>query len=386
SYLRSGGADPAGGSTPDGSPPGYQQGAPTPGGYPPGYQPSAYPQGGPAPAGFPDQQLSGYPPGYPQGPYPPPGYAQSGYPQSAYPAPGYPHPDYPQAGYQGYPGYPDGGAVAPPNDPLVPGDFAGWFQKIIGVVQRSWKQLGLIQVILAVVSAIYAAIAFTVFAPFAEYTAQLSAGQQVPPPVGVEDILGSFFKVALAGMVVVAVICALLFPASLFVVIRDAAGQPTTLGEALRFGGRRMLATVGWGALSFLMISLGTLLFIIPGIYLGIVIGATLLGVIVVERGGVGRCFALVNPRFWATTGRMVVLWLIYAVYYLVTQSAATAIGGPLSVTTGVLAAVLIIPLGIFLTAAVTVTYAELRFRENPRVTTSTLAAEMAGAELTGRP
>ena len=394
SYLRTGGVEggpPPAGLPPhnpgdNGTPPPYPQGGPTPGGYPPGYQPSGAPPGYP-PSGPPP----GYPPGdYPQGgfsqpTYPPAGYAQGGYPpgyqpgnypRGAYP-PG-PQGGYPQGGYQGYPGYPDGGAATPsPDDPLVPGDFSGWFQKTIGVVQRSWRQLGIIQLVLAVLAAIYGAVTVTMTASMEEFSAQLEAGQPAPPDA--MSTVFSFLGTVLIGMVVLGVVTALLVSASMFVVIRDAAGQPASLGDALRFGGSRLLATIGWGILSFIMIMVGTLLLIIPGIYLSVVISATLVGVIVVERGGIGRCFALVNPRFWPTTGRLVVLWVMYAVYYGITYSISLAFGGPASATHAIVQAILTIPIGVLVTAAIVVTYAELRFREHPGVTTQSLDAEMTG-------
>jgi len=374
SYLRSGGAE----------------GGPTPGGYPPGYQPSGAPEGYPP---------SGPPPGYPQGDYsqggfsqptyPPAGYAQGGYPPS-YPPGNYPPGAYPQGaqggypqggyqGYPGYPGYPDGGAATPPpDDPLVPGDFSSWFQKIIGVVQRSWRQLAIFQLVIAVLTAIYLAVTVNVTARMAEYGDALSAGQTLPPADGMAAF-GIFSVVLLAGMVVLGLISALIYPATFFVVIRDAAGHPASLGDALRFGGSRLLATVGWGILSGLITLVGFILLIIPGLYLSIVFGASLLGVIVVERGSIGRCFTLVNARFWPTTGRLVILWLIYLVYYGITHAIGSAFGGPLSVTPGIVEALLTIPIGIFLTGALVVTYAELRFREHPGVTTQALDAEMTG-------
>ena len=344
SYLRSGA---------EGSPP--PSDTPPPDSYPAGSYPSSAPTEGGYPPG---QQLSGYPPGYPQGNYPPPGY--------------------PQGGYQGYPAYPDGGVpTAPPDDPLVPGDFSNWFQKIIGVVQRSWKLLGIIQLVIAVVTAIYSAVLYSVMAPLMAWSAELSTGREVPPPAGLESVMGTFFSVVAGGVVVLGLFSALLYPASMFLVIRDAAGRPASLADALRFGGSRMPAALGWGTLAVLMIMLGTLLLFLPGLYLSIVIGPTLLGVIAVERSNIGRCFTLVHPRFWPTTGRLVILWLIYAFYYLVVQTAAAAIGGPLTVTTGIVQSLLTVPIGVFVVGALVVTYAELRLRENPGVTTQTLDAEM---------
>jgi len=355
--------------------------------------PHGQPQGHPPPQGYPAQ---GYPPppGYPaQGPppqgYPPQGYSGQGYPPEGYPSGSYPPPSGPAggAGYPnypaGYPGYPElGGDTEPPeNDPLVPADFGGWFERVIGVFRRSWRTLLIFQAVLAVLSAIYSALAASFSRNMTALSGALGPGfdpnSGLPPDLVAAAITAGI--IALVGWVVLWLVVTFLVPASVFVVIRDAEGQPAPLGEALRFGASRMPAMIGWGLLALVLTSIGYVLLLIPGIYLSIVFGATLAGVVAVERTGIGRCFALVNPRFWPTAGRLAVYFLITLVYFAIAHLIASAIGGgPLSTTTGIVQAILFIPLGIASAGVTVVTYAELRFRENGVVTTPALAAELA--------
>ncbi|HTF49963.1 MAG TPA: hypothetical protein VK735_21175 [Pseudonocardia sp.] len=263
----------------------------------------------------------------------------------------------------------------------MPADFGGWFERVIGVFRRSWRTLLIFQVIVAVLSAVYSAVATS----FSQNMIALSndLGPEFDPatgpPPGLVAAGITAMLIGLVGGVVIGLVIAVLTPATVFVVIRDAVGQPASLAEALRFGVSRMPAMIGWGLLAMILTGIGFVLLIIPGIYLSIVLGATLAGVVAVERTGIGRCFALVNPRFWPTAGRLVVYFLIFVVYYFIANFIASAIGGgPLSTMTGILLSILFIPLGIASAGVTVVTYAELRFRENGVVTTPALAAELA--------
>ncbi|HTF49962.1 MAG TPA: hypothetical protein VK735_21170, partial [Pseudonocardia sp.] len=106
-----------------------------------------------------------------------------------------------------------------------------------------------------------------------------------------------------------------------------------------------------------------------------------------VERRGIGRCFALVNPRFWPTTGRLLLTMAIFAAYSIIVSMIVTplilGIGVPgddlfLGPMLGLAAnLVLSLPLGIAAIAVLVVTYAELRAHEQPGVSTQTLAHEL---------
>jgi hypothetical protein len=362
------------------------------------------PESSPPPAAYPN---------YPSAPTPQEGYPQQGHPQQG--APGSyqpdsyppqqdypPHQSYPPGGgFQNYPagysGYPEaGGGMVPPNDPLVPANFAGWFQRIVEVIRRSFQQLAILQLITALVSAVVGAVLTGASPDTSAYSAQIEsdAAAGATPDLGaLGGAVGTVLVLSLVGGLISLVANAFVQSGSIYVAIRDAAGQSTTASEGLRFSVGRALPLIGWGLLAgvvvgfflslgvFLSITVNVALFVlaIPGLYLGIVIFSSLYGVVVVERGGLGRCFALIKGRFWATTGRMVVAILLGGMYAGVAQAVSSVVGGgPTGVFSVILHAVLMIPLGVAAIAAIVVTYAELRFHENTAVSTPALAAELA--------
>lgn len=355
-----------------GPPPNSNHGEPSQGDHPPRYQ------------GQPPDHI---PPGYqPPGP-PPPGYPQPGYPPPGFQQPaGYPPPGYGQYGYpppQGYPGgyqpYPwAGGYPTPDDDPLVPKDLGGWFGRIGGVIRRSWRRLVVLQAIGAVIEAALG-VARNLTAPAIAglgFGAGRGAGLS-PATVAAES--GLYLRISLIGAVVAIVIVAFLFAAGVFVIVREAAGHPTSVADALRLGAPRALLLIGWGVLAWIITTIGLLLILLPGIYLGLVFGASLLGVVVIERGHIGRCFALFHRAFGAALGRTALAAVIGAVYVVIVFIIASLIsGGAGSVATPIVQAVLLIPLGMAAMAFYVVNYAGLRFYEDGSTSTVSLAAEMS--------
>jgi hypothetical protein len=371
-------------STP--SPPGPEPEQPDP------HREGAAPESSPPPEAYP-------PPNYPSAPTPQEGYPQQGSPQEGYPQQGYPQQGYPPGGgFQNYPagysGYPEaGGGIVPPNDPLVPANFAGWFQRIVEVIRRSFQQLAMLQLIAALVSAVVGAVLAGASPDTSAYSAQLESDAAAGATPDLGGAVGTVLVLSLVGGLISLVANAFVQSGSIYVATRDAAGQSTTASEGLRFSVGRALPLIGWGLLAgvivgffltigvLLSITVNVALFVlaIPGLYLSIVIFSSLYGVVVIERGGLGRCFALIKGRFWATTGRMVVAVLLGGIYAGVAQAVSSAVGGgPTGVFSVILHAVLMIPLGVAAIAAIVVTYAELRFHENTAVSTPALAAELA--------
>jgi hypothetical protein len=257
----------------------------------------------------------------------------------------------------GYPVRP----IAPSSDPLVPANFGAWFEKVAEVTRRSFAPLLAIQVGAAIINTIFG---ISVFRPFGA----LDSGGSSP-----ESVLG----LGLISVVVVLIVSVLTQGASIFVVIRDASGEPASMGAVLAFAVGRALPLLGWEIVAGILMLVGFVLFIIPGIYLVIVFAATLTGVVVVESKNIGRCFALVRRRFWPTAGRLLLAFLIAIIYSVVISVIVSAAASPDSIVGTVLYAILILPLEIALVAVSVVTYAELRFHENPEVLTPVLAAEL---------
>lgn len=351
---------PPGPQDPPGTPGQYGSGDPDPGQYGAGQpypgQPGQYGQ-----QQYPGQQGAGQ-------------YGAGQYGEGQYPGYGPGAPQYPgQYGDQYGPGspygqYPGDGQVGA-DDPLVSRSFAEWFSKIIGVVSRSWQPLVVIQLAAALPGLILGGLIQGFLAPDpTRYASPEAAGLAAGASVGV--LLAVLISVVFA-----------LFAqgASVFVAVRDAVGRPAKAGEALSFAAGRALPLFGWGLLAALLLVVGFLLIVLPGLYLAIVFGAALTGVVVIERQGIGRTFALVNRRFWPTAGRLVVVGLIALVYNLVVEFTIGALAGPGTFVGTLLAAVLTLPVSLISVGVAIVTYAELRHHENPAVGSQALAAQMEG-------
>ena len=120
------------------------------------------------------------------------------------------------------------------------------------------------------------------------------------------------------------------------------------------------------------------LILILPGLYLLIVFGASLTGVIIFERAGIGRTFSLVNPAFGQTLGRLLSFALAVIVYSAIVnfdhlgagRTRRIRVSAPFATSSALPVSFAFVGVGI-------VTYATLRNRENPAVTTPTLAAEL---------
>jgi hypothetical protein len=327
----------------------------------------------------------------------------------------------PPSGYPAYPDPRDGDDFASVmHDPLVPLDFGGWFQRVFGVFRRSFKQLAAFSVVPAALFAVYL-IVLNLAMPSPEQIRQrldeagVTPYGAVNPMVGYEMILPRLLPIILVFAVIMTVVGAYYQGASLFVAVRDANGQPSTAAEGLRFAGPRVLPFIGWSLLTWVIfavaltasillgalfgvllgvvqvgIALGFIVFAILGTFLVVVIFPSFAGVVLIERAGLKRCFQLIRDRFWATFGRLLVVGLLYIGYsialglviaVLVLVAGATGLPSTGSLALLVLPVVemaLAIPFMVFIVAVYLVTYAELRFRENPATSTPSLAAELA--------
>jgi hypothetical protein len=249
----------------------------------------------------------------------------------------------------------------------VPADLGGWIQRIVGTVQRSLVPLLQINAVVAVVSVVVALALGT------------GTTNLTPEDLASGQFGAQFGGLALLGVLISGLVSLLATIASVHVVLTQAGGGPGDLGAALRFAPSRLLPMIGWSLLAGLLIVLGFILLILPGLYLVCVFAATLGGVVVVERAGIGRCFRLFNNRFGPTLGRMLLLLVAMFVYYFVVGLLAALLGGPGSVLAVIIQALFGIVASIVGTAATVVTYAELRFhdRDRPGALTPTLVSEL---------
>lgn len=325
-------SSPPGSEDPPGSPGRYESGDPQAGQY-----------GG---AGQP------HPGQYGQGQYPGP-YGQDQYGEDQY-----------GQGQYGQDRYPAGTSGPGPVDPLVPTSLSEWASRVVAVVARSWQPLLVIQLV--------AALPGLLLGGLLGMAAPDPATGAAPTP----EMLG-LSAVGVVGGLVALVFSLFAQGASVYVVVRNAVGRPVRAGEALSFAGGRALPLLGWSLLAGLLVALGFVALVLPGIYLAAVFTAALTGVIMIERKGIGRTFQLVNPRFLATFGRLALAFLAAIAYVVVVGLVLAFLAAPDSLAFTVLNAVLTLPVSLAAVGVGVVTYAELRRKENPAVTAYVLANEM---------
>jgi hypothetical protein len=270
---------------------------------------------------------------------------------------------------------------------LIPTDLGGWFGRWFRVFGRSFWRLSLITlivdgVLLAMVGASIGA-------------AVLLSGPGVWDSSGIADTLSVTAVIVVStAMLIGFVVCAWGQGASLYLAAMDAAGRHARIGEALRFGVRRASPLVGWYLLAAVAVVIGLLLLVIPGIYLSVVLNASLACAVVIERDGPGRCLELIRHRFWATFGRLILGGLITQAFVMAAQLVlaipllgAFALIPPGQPSTVAMIVILVLSVAVVLLivlpvvvashAMTLVTYAELRGHENRGATTDVIADEL---------
>lgn len=309
-----------------------------------------------------------YPPGGP--PFPPAG--------PPYPPGGPPFPPYPPGGW--------GPPAPPPDDPLIARDLGGWFSRWLRATRRSfWRLTGVV---------LLAALALAVLAGvLAGALAALPISTTTQPDLVGVLVMG--VPTTLVGLAIIAVVVTAQ-AAMVNIIVTDAAGRRLGMREAFTLGVRRTIPMTLWWVVATLAVFVGLLLLVVPGLYLLTVVNATLTCVVVIERAGPERCFHLINRRFWATLGRLLLGWLVLQAYYYVAIIVfSVPLGGIASLpaaagwsqqAAGIGVAVLVVPMMAAViipyvvanTAITVITYAELRGHEQPDATAGLLADELS--------
>ena len=185
-------------------------------------------------------------------------------------------------------------------DLLVPTrGFGDWWSKLLTAWRRSWRSLLSLQLVTLPLWLGTAAAARWL----SDRGGTLADGRQRIP----EALL------AVLGVVAAWVMAAFVVRgAGSWLIVHDAAGRPTSLGAALRFGVHRFWSYVGWSLVAGVAVGVGSLLCLVPGIYLGVVFGSLLTGVVAFERGRTWRrCFELARGSWWSLASRVLVVGLV---------------------------------------------------------------------------
>ncbi|MGC5289916.1 hypothetical protein [Micromonospora sp. DT231] len=335
-------------------------------GPPPGWDPAQGAWGAPPP-GWTFPPTGGYPPG--SGPYG----AVPWYPGS--PVGWYP-PDY---GFD-------------PNDPLVTprgAGLAGWFNRCLGALRRSWRQLVPIMLLTQVLPAAVLAVIALGLDPTSRWEAQVGADPNpvLPDTFGVD--LAGLLAVGIGGSLLLGLVQAIGWAAGSWVITQQASGQPGNLESALRYGVRRALGLWGWTLLISLIAGVGFCCCVLPGIYLTFALSMAGPVYLFERRDPIGRSFRMFHDRLGLLLGRVALVALAVIVVNVITgalEGAGTPLFGtdPLrspGTAAGVVAvigvtAVLALPAHLAQMIGLLVTYAEQRAHEAP-VNTAGLAAEL---------
>lgn len=279
----------------------------------------------------------------------------------------------------------------PPYDPLVAYDFSSWISRVVGVVKRSWlRLLVLLTIGYLLPLAILIGLAVSMMSGLFEELDSFELGLIEPSLVATCLILALYLYVVAR-------------LAATNVATNDAAGQPVRLRDAYRSSLRLGWPTLGWSILAGLLILLGVLMCLLPGLYLLVVFGLLVPVMAFERRSGMTGSSRLVDGNFWPAAGRFALLYAVTFVVSIVLQQAtgllAVFTSEPvlnLGVTPGavespampadtwplILVAMLInvvlqLLTEIVLLAGTLVVYAELRGRRQPGLNTAQLAAEV---------
>jgi hypothetical protein len=181
--------------------------------------------------------------------------------------------------------------------------------------------------------------------------------------------------IGLLGSVVLSGLAFLVSFTACFKAVADAwLGASPAVGRSLRFGARRLGATlVAWIAW-ILMLVIGFVLFIVPGVYLGVAFCLTLPALLFEGVGpfrGFGRSRSLVKGRWWPTLGLVIVGYLLVSIVGGVIQAILIAIAGassscvvPAAIATVIGSTVSNAITTPYLAAVLTILYFDMRVRK----------------------
>jgi hypothetical protein len=260
--------------------------------------------------------------------------------------------------------YPQGFYPAP-DDPLISPDFNGWWNRAMRLLSANWRPLVVIQLLWAIPLLIISIIA------------------NVVPSENVRaDSPGDLTALLLITLPFTAVTFLLGFVATLatlHLLVQYVTGRPVSVGDALRAGLRRSGAMIGWGILGGLLIVVGFVLCILPGIYV-VLVFTILPAIVLLERGNaISRSFQLVHAQFGPAAGRILTIAAVGLGFIVVENAFSSIFGngffgsGSASTGAGIITAIITVVISVFsgvVTAPLTLTaYADMRARHEPFAT-----------------
>jgi hypothetical protein len=193
--------------------------------------------------------------------------------------------------------------------------------------------------------------------------------------------LGAFVGLGVVLGIVSLFASAIGWSGAMWLVTRQAAGAPASVGEALAFGARRCLRLGGLLVVVGLMVVVGLVACFLPGLYLAIA-ASLVVPFAIFDRGtgAISGSFRLVNRNFGAVLGRLVIMYLLVgAVSGVVNLIVSSIVGGSMTNATAnaspsagaivgeaVFSAIVAVPTTMFLIIGILMTYSQMRARAVP--------------------
>ena len=253
---------------------------------------------------------------------------------------------------------------AAPDDPLVSNDFPGWWTRSFRLVRTAWRPLLLIQLISAVP------------AEMVQMWGAFTSNDRIATTGSWRDVVEPFLPL-LPFLLIVTLLGLVTALAMQRVLVQAVTARPIAIGAALLDGLRRTPALLGWGLVAGLVIVVGLVCCVLPGVYLAAVF-AILPVVVLLERGNAfTRSFQLFHGDFGIALSRVATIFgVTVASFCAEGQFARVLAPGPLDgaeasstwsiVASNLLYALFALANAILLTPMLLTAYADMRARREP--------------------
>lgn len=269
-------------------------------------------------------------------------------------------------------------------DALVTDTFASWWHAVRGTVTRSWRSMGLVLLVGAVLPRWLLGAHWLLASPGGTAESGWGAAVGGPLPGPPATIVGLLLGLALLYLGAVAALAATRTAAA------EAAGGFLSPGEAFEFGFERGWRLWLWLLPAWATVAAGLAMFALPGLW-----AASALSLMVPaatfepRRSPYARSMGLARSPFWAASGRLAVVAAAAFAANLVLGALGAALAAlwravldgwsaaVLTVATEAVMALLLLAPMIWVLSAALCTYAWLRGRREP-VSATSLSAEAA--------
>lgn len=272
-----------------------------------------------------------------------------------------------------------------PQDPLISPNFNGWWNRGFAIAKLTWRQLLVLQAAVGVLNfGLQGAAGAWQRLALRDIEQAAAAGDD--PEFGAILAGSGLVFLASIGVTLVTMVATL---AAVRIVVEGAIGREPDLGAALSAAVRRLFPMLGWGLLAGLIILAGVCACLFPALYFGAVF-LVLSPVVAVERGNaIKRCFKLFHGDLGSSVARVATIFGITIAASFV-GGAIGAIAGlaapPATASTGALVTVSLIvaavgvvvggALRLFTDPLTVAAYADMRARVEP-LTSAQIAHEL---------